>query len=169
MENYVKVVLYGYPLLKTVGEDYEVHIRNRAVLSHNSTMTAAELAEYLAEEILEMRTLEWLKATVENVLGQLGEEERELLAIRYFGRIKRLQNFLKTKAEEKGWSKRKYYRMQKRLERKIAARLKGAGVTKELYERDLANTDIFRKIHRYVEVGKDRKIAADEKRLLSGE
>ena len=147
MENYVKVVLYGYPLLKTVGEDYEAHIRNRAVLSHNSTMTAASLAEYLASEILEMQTLEWLKATVEKVLS----------------------GFLKIKAEEKGWSKRKYYRMQKRLERKITARLKGAGVTKEIYDKKLSDTDIFRKIHKFVEIGRDRKIAADEKRVLEGE
>ena len=169
MENYVKVILYGYPLLKTVGEDYEAHIRNRAVLSHNSTMTAASLAEYLASEILEMQTLEWLKATVEEVLSGLQEEERELLAIRYFGKIKHLQDFLKIKAEEKGWSKRKYYRMQKRLERKITARLKGAGVTKEIYDKKLSDTDIFRKIHKFVEIGRDRKIAADEKRVLEGE
>lgn len=169
MENYVKVILYGYPLLKTVGEDYEMHIRNKAMLSYDSPMTAEGLAEYLAGEILEMRRLEWLKKTVEGVLDRLQEEERELLSMRYFGKIKRLRGFLKTKAEEEGWSERKYFRKQKRLEEKIAAMLKGAGVTKALYDEALANTDVFRKIHTFVEAGRDKKISADERRMMSAE
>ena len=52
MENYTKVVLYAYPLLRTVGEDYAEHIRNKALLSYDSAMTTERLAEYLAEEIL---------------------------------------------------------------------------------------------------------------------
>ena len=111
MENYVKVILYGYPLLKTVGEDYEAHVRNKAVLSYYSP--AEKLAEYLAEEILEMRRLVWLKGTVEEILGRLQEEECELVSMRYFGQIKRLRSFLKKKAEEEGWSERKYFRKQK--------------------------------------------------------
>ena len=169
MENYVKVILYGYPLLKTVGQDYEAHVRNKAVLSYNSPMTAEGLAEYLAEEILEMRRLEWLKGTVEEVLGRLQEEERELISMRYFGQIKRLRSFLKRKAEEEGWSERKYFRKQKSLEKKFASMLKSAGVTKEIYAAELADTDIFRKIHIFVEKGRDKKISADERRVWNQE
>lgn len=167
MENYVKVILYGYPLLKTVGEDYEAHVCNKAVLSYYSP--AEKLAEYLAEEILEMRRLEWLKGTVEEVLGRLQDEERELVAMRYFGQIKRLRSFLKRKAEEEDWSERKYFRKQKNLEKKLASLFKSAGVTKELYTAELADTDVFRKIHIFVEKGKDQKISADERRFWNQE
>ena len=167
MENYVKVILYGYPLLKTVGEDYEAHVRNKAVLSYYSP--AEKLAEYLAEEILEMRRLVWLKGTVEEILGRLQEEECELVSMRYFGQIKRLRSFLKKKAEEEGWSERKYFRKQKNLESKLASLFKSAGVTKELYTAELADTDVFRKIHSFVEEGRDKKISADERRIWNQE
>ena len=52
MENYAKVMLYVYPFLKTVEKDYQDHIRNKAVLSHNSGMTAERLADYIAGEII---------------------------------------------------------------------------------------------------------------------
>lgn len=167
MENYVKVILYGYPLLKTIGEDYELHVRNKAVLSYHSP--AEKLAEYLAEEILEMRRLEWLKGTVEEVLKSLQEEERELISMRYFGQIKRLRSFLKKKAEEDGWSERKYFRKQKNLEKKLASLFKRAGVTEEVYTLELADTDVFRKIHIFVEKGRDQKISADERRCWNQE
>ena len=89
MENYTKVVLYAYPLLRTVGEDYAEHIRNKALLSYDSAMTTERLAEYLAEEILCKERLEWLKRTVEDVLSRLSDVERTLVAIRYFGKTKK--------------------------------------------------------------------------------
>lgn len=89
LENYTKVVLYAYPLLRTVGEDYAEHIRNKALLSYDSAMTTERLAEYLAEEILCKERLEWLKRTVEDVLSRLSDVERTLVAIRYFGKTKK--------------------------------------------------------------------------------
>ena len=53
MENYVKVALYAYPILRTVSEDYAEHIRNKALLSYDSGKSAEQLAVYLAEEILQ--------------------------------------------------------------------------------------------------------------------
>ena len=85
MENYAKVILYAYPLLKTVGDDYAEHIRNKAVLSYNSPLTTERLAEYLTQEIVCKNALEWLKTTVESLMDRLTEEERTLLDIRYFG------------------------------------------------------------------------------------
>lgn len=172
MENYAKVVLYAYPLLKTVGEDYEEHIRNKALLSYDSPMTAERLAEYIAGEILCMDKLEWLKATVEQVLDKLDEVERTLLAIRYFGKRKTIRRFLPLRRatngekRENAWSEGKYFRRQRRLAEKVGAMLKSAGVTKEVYDRDFAALDIFRKIHIFVEAGRDRKISADERRWI---
>ncbi len=174
MENYTKVVLYAYPLLKTVGRDYEEHIRNKALLSYESSMTAERLAEYIAGEILCMDKLEWLKSTVEKVLDKLDEEERALLAIRYFGKRKKIRRFLALRhatEEDKNpnaWSEGKYFRRQHRLGEKVGAMLKSAGVTKEVYEQNYMHVDIFRKIHNFVEKGRDRKISSDERRWIGG-
>ena len=71
MENYLKAVLYAYPLLKTVGEDYAEHIRNKAVLSYHSPRTTEELAEYLAEEILRKNDLLMLRGVIEKTVEKL--------------------------------------------------------------------------------------------------
>ncbi|MBP3422500.1 MAG: hypothetical protein J6K86_01910, partial [Clostridia bacterium] len=54
LKNYVKIILYAYPLLKTVEKDYEEHIGNKALLSYDGRWTAEQTAEYIAGEILEM-------------------------------------------------------------------------------------------------------------------
>ena len=172
MENYVKVILYAYPLLETVGKDYEEHIKNKALRSYESSTTTERLAEYLAGEILCMDKLEWLKATVDAVLDKLDEVERALLAIRYFGKRKGIRKFLPlrkgTEALKRGcvWSEGTYRRRQRRLGEKMAALLKGAGVTQAVYERDFLEVDIFRKIHNFVEKGRDKKISAEERRFM---
>ena len=174
MENYAKVILYAYPLLKTVGDDYAEHIRNKAVLSYNSPLTTERLAEYLTQEIVCKNALEWLKTTVESLMDRLTEEERTLLDIRYFGKTKKLRNFLKRQAEKRksggtGCSERMYFRRQQRLADKFGAMLFYAGVTQKVYDEQFAELDVFRKIHRFVEAGKDKKISADERRLLGAD
>ena len=174
LENYAKVILYAYPLLKTVGEDYAVHIRNKAVLSYESNLSTEQLAEYLAGEIIEKNRLEWLKDTLENLFSRLTEEERTLLDIRYFGKTKQLRNFLKMQDEKRksggtGCSERMYFRRQSRLADKIGAMLFYAGITKKLYDEKLKDLEIFRTIDRFVEAGRDKKISADERRFLGGD
>ena len=166
LENYAKAVLYAYPLLKTVRQDYEIHIRNKAVLSYRHSADAETLAEYLAGEILDMRRLEWLKGKVEFILDKLNEEERTLLSIRYFGKGKKIKGLT-----EKGrkWSERNYFRRQRRLSEKVGAMLCFCGVTKELFLNEFARLDIFKKIYRFVEEGKDKKISAQERRNLRNE
>ena len=152
----MKAVLYAYPLLKTVEEDYAEHIKNKAVLSYNSRLTTQELAEYLAGEILHKSRLVWLKEVIEQTLARLSEMERALLKIRYFGKNRKrcLQGL--GQAFPKGespleWSERKYFRMQQRVGEKTVAMLKLAGVTRTLFDRELAEIDIFRKICRYID------------------
>jgi len=171
LENYAKVILYAYPLLKTVGEDYATHIRNKAMLSYNSRLSTESLAEYLAGEIIEKNRLEWLKNTMERILAKLTNEERTLLDIRYFGKTKKLRDFLKGQAENRegggtGCSERMYFRRQSRLAEKIGAMLFYAGITQKTYDEQFKNLAIFRKIHTFVEAGKDKKISADERRVL---
>ena len=171
MENYAKVVLYAYPLLKTVGDDYAVHIRNKAVLSYESRLTTQQLAEYLAGEIIEKNRLEWLKSTVEKVIAKLTDEERTLMDIRYFGKTKKLRDFFKGQAQKRknggvGCSQRMYFRRQRRLADKLGAMLFYAGITQKVYDEQFKNMGIFRKLHQFVEMGKDKKISADERRFL---
>ena len=178
MENYAKVILYTYPLLKTVGKDYADHIRNKAMLSYDSAWDTERLTEYLAEEILRKERLEWLRGVVEEVLAELSDSERELVAIRYFGKKNRLR-CLSERALKKGGaaehnrekkgsmaaSERAYFRQQQKLAEKLNGLLREKGVTKEMYLRDFATLDIFEKIHRFVEEGKDRNIFYQERRL----
>jgi len=157
LENYIKTVLYAYPLLETVGEDYAAHIRNKALLSYDSRLDAESLAVYLAEEILRKNCLEWLKEVIERTLGKLNDGERALIEARYFGKKRREDLFpIQKKGENnvKAWSERKYFRYQQRAGEKLGGMLAVAGVTKEVFDSELANLDLIKKIHRYVEDGR---------------
>ena len=168
LENYIKTVLYAYPLLKTVEEDYAEHIRNKALLSYDSRYGAERLTEYLAEEILLKNRLLWLRTAVEKVMDRLSDVERALVAVRYFGKQRQAKILpLQRNGEKEGWSERTYFRKQQRLGEKVGAMLRVSGVTKEVFDEEFSDVDIFRKIHRFVEEGRDRKIAADETRWLA--
>ena len=151
MENYLKTVLYAYPLLKTVGEDYAEHIRNKAVLSYNSPRTTENLAEYLAQEILRKNNLLWLKGTIEGVLKRLNDTERALIEMRYFGKKK----FPLHKEGEAPWSERKYFRRQEKVGEKIGGMLNAAGVTKDFFDTRLRDVELIRKVHNFVAKRRD--------------
>ena len=161
--------MYVYPLLGTVEKDYEEHIRNKALLSYDSSTTARRLAEYLAEEILAMRKLEWLKGKVEELLNGLSDVERILVRIRYFGQRKKIQALKARQGQEEkgGWSERSYFRRQARLAQKIGATLEKLGLSEEIYNRELLGLEIVKKIHNFVELGKDKRICTEEKRWLT--
>ena len=174
MENYIKTVLYAFPLLETVEEDYQIHIQNKAVLSYRSDKSAWEFAEYLAGEICEKQALLWLKAKVQEVLDKLTDVERALVGARYFGKRKGVRNILLTRCKNKNgaiaaWSERQYFRFQRRLGDKLAAILKNEGLTEETFEKTYARLDIFAKIYHAVCEGKDRKITQSERRWLGAE
>lgn len=170
MKNYVKSILFAYPLLKTVGKDYEEHIKNRALLSYDSNKTAEELAEYLAEEILQMHRLEWLKARVELVLEKLSGVERTMVEIRYFGKSKGVKKLVGTGIGEglqrASFPERTYFRKQRRLGEKLGSLFVLAGMTENIYERDFADIELFKEIDKGVAAGWDKKIAANERRWL---
>lgn len=146
LEKYAKVVLYAYPYLKTVGEDYAEHIRNRAVLSFDGRVAAERLAEYIAREIIEQKRLVALKEDVDKALGRLDEKERRLVEIRFFGKRRKWKEFLAAAASEKGWSERKYFRQQKKVGERIGALLCAVGVTRERFDRELAGVEMLARI-----------------------
>ncbi|MBO5277074.1 MAG: hypothetical protein J6B05_00295 [Clostridia bacterium] len=169
LKNYVKIILYAYPLLKTVEKDYEEHIGNKALLSYDGRWTAEQTAEYIAGEILEMRRLEWLKEKVKEVLASLTDVEKTLVSIRYFGKSKRIKTFLK---EEKNplksgkWTERSYFRRQARLGDKIGGAFALAGLTEEVFLEDFAHIEIFKRVAQLLEKRKNETISANERRWL---
>ena len=154
LKNYAKIILYAYPLLKTVEKDYEEHIGNKALLSYEGRWTAEQTAEYLAKEILEMRRLEWLKGIVQKILSKLSDLERTLVAIRYFGKRKKITAFLKEEKnslKRSGWTERSYFRKQAKLGEKLTEAFALAGLTEEVFEREFADMQLFKKVARALE------------------
>lgn len=171
MKNYVKAVLYAYPLLKTVGEDYGEHIRNRALLSYRTDKNAEEIIEYIAGEIIEKRKLEWLKNCVEETLKKLNDVERTLLAIRYFGKERRIKKPVKKEGarnawEISAWSERKYFRRQKRLGDKVGTLFSACGLQEDVFENEYAQMEVFQKIYPFVCAGRDWRITRRERRWM---
>ncbi len=161
MENYIKAVLYGYPMLTTIGTEYAEHIRNRAILSYRSSRSAEELAEYLAEEILRKNRLERLKTTVESVLSRLSERELALIEMRYFGKRKRAASLF---VFGKNGLPKGYFRMQRRLGEKVDGMLRAAGVTEKRFLEEYAPLEEFRRIWRFVLRNSEREQAAAQGR-----
>ena len=169
MERYVKILLYTYPLLKTVEKDYEECISNKALLSYGNGKSAEETAMEIAYEIVCQRKFSWLKETLKGVIDRLSEVERARVEVRYFGKKRtRLLEVCKEKSTGTLWSERKYFRRQAKAAEKVSAMFYGAGLTQERYLTEFVDMDIFRKIHRFVEEGKDKKISAEERRRMRG-
>lgn len=154
LKNYAKLILYAYPLLRTVEKDYEEHIGNKALLSYEGRWTAEQTAEYIAGEILEMRRLEWLKATVGKTLAGLSDVEKTLVAIRYFGKRKGVKALLrdeKNPLKKSGWTERSYFRRQAKLGDKLTEAFALAGLTEEVFAREFAQMGIFKRVARALE------------------
>lgn len=169
LENYLKAVLYAYPLLKNIEEDYETHIRNKALLSYDSNWATERLAEYLAEEILHKNKLLWLRKVIETALDKLSGTERLLMGLRYFGKARGKKPTGEEGVQEPYcWSERKYFRVQNRLSQKVTGIMVALGLTKAYFDEELSELDEIKKIYRFVEMGRDREIAKDERRWLGG-
>ena len=171
VKNYVKAVLYGYPLLETVSEDYQAHIQNKAALSVRTDKSAFELAVELAGEVCKKKNFEWLKGCVETALDMLSDVEKTLIAARYFGKRRKMKKALPLdeplpKTEIAAWSESKYFRFQNKLSKKVEAILLRLGLSEELFEEKFAQTEIFEKIYRFVCEGKDQKISQRAERWL---
>lgn len=167
LENYVKAVLYAYPLLESIEEDYAEHIQNRAVLSYRSNRNAEEVALYLAQEILEQRALLWLRTLVEEVLDKLSSLEKLLIQIRYFGKERKIKKKIPPVKEGgyENWSESKYFRRQSRLACKVGGLLAEGGLTKELFWDKFAKYDVIKTALRVLRK-KGRGIGLNEREWL---
>ena len=165
MKNYTKAVLYAYPFLKNIGKEYDEHVFNRAILSYRSDFSAERIALYIAGEIVEKQTLQEVQKTVEEVLSKLSDVERTLVAIRYFGKKRKIRRSLT--GEGKGaWSERKYFRMQSRLSEKLGAMLVARGIDERYFQDILLKIELFEKTYRFVCEGKDVQVRWNEREWL---
>lgn len=156
MKKYVKVVLYAYPMLKTIGEEYQIHISNRALLSYKSQKSAEELVEYIAKEIICKQRLEWLKRLLDETMDKLDEEEKALLNLRYFSPCKNRKRRILESTEEifkkiAAWSDSTYFRRQNKLGEKVEAALENVGFCEEIFEKDFAFIDILQCVSRFLD------------------
>ena len=144
-------MLYAYPFLKTVNEDYAQHIRNKALLSYDGRRNAEELLEYLAEEILQKRRLEFLKQAIEEMFDHLEPLERVLVEIRFFGKKQKVcaseNKAFAEKFNLENWNDSKRNRSQQRLFLKVSAMLCRAGVTKQYFEEELLPIALIKRIY----------------------
>ena len=167
MKKYVKVVLYAYPTLKLMGEEYQIHISNKALLSYKSQKPTEELVEYIAKEIICKQRLDWLKKLLEKLMDKLSETERGLLQLRYFSPTKS-----RKRCEEKGgifaeiasWTDSTYYRKQNALGEKMERMLEGVGFSEEIFEKDFAFIDVFRCVVRFMERGGEDSLRKRERK-----
>ncbi len=173
MKEYAKVVLYAYPILKRIGEEYQIHISNSALLSYKSKKSAEELVEYLAKEIIYKQRLEWLAHFLEGIMDKLDETEKALLQVRYFSPCKSRKSggegegqgavFQKIAA----WTDSTYYRRQARLSEKIETLFTSGGLSEEIFEQDFAFIDILASVARFVQRGGDEPLRKRERRQVS--
>lgn len=165
MEEYVKIILYTYPFLRTVGKDYEEHIRNKAILSYKSRLSTEALAEEIAREILEQRKLLYLKEKADEVIAKLTEIDKLLLQIRYFGQKRKLPLLEEKLCSSEGekWSERKYFRRQERLGGKLGGLFSFVGLTKELFEKEYSLLDIFKPAKCFLKEGREETCKQGEK------
>lgn len=161
-------MLYAYPILLTVEEEYNVHINNMAVLSYRSNKTAWKLAEEIADEIVEKKRLLFLKEILDKTLNALTDTERWLLSVKYFGkkRKKKTAETLQWQNVFQGWGESRYFRMQNRLCQKVREQLNLLGFTKEEFDKNYAQMELFQTIFTYLSKQQDKLMSEREKRCL---
>ena len=151
MKQYVKTILYVYPLIREMEKEYQVHIENRAVLSYREQRSVESQVEYLAQEITDKRNLLWLQSCVDKALSTLSDSERTLLAVRYFGKTKKVKKAVVAKAKrqspKKGaMSERTYFRLQNRLICKMGEMLGGMGIDEKTFDALFAHIPLFQQV-----------------------
>ena len=73
--DYIKALLYAYPVLGELIGSFEVSMENKALLSYKSKGSAFDDVLLVVEEIARMERVQTLKNLVEEVLPLLSEED----------------------------------------------------------------------------------------------
>lgn len=166
MRNYVKAIFYAYPFLNTMDKEYDEHLKNRAVLSYRTDFSAERIALYIASEIVEKQTLQWVKQTVESVLETLDCSERTFVQIRYFGKRRKIRRE-RLPGGVGALSERSYFRKQSKLVDKLGAMLTQKGLDKQFFNQNLMPIELFAKAYQYVCKGRDLHVRKNEREWIA--
>lgn len=173
LDSYVKAIMYTYPKMQRLKEDYEIHIQNKAYFSYTGSVSAEKLCEYIAGQILEMRALERLKEIVDGVWQKLNDTEKFLAELKYFGRRKKTtaqavaqEHEITEKKLTSLTSERNYFRRQQRLLKKLGALLRLSGITEEVFLKDFSCIAVLRLAYRFVKAGKEKKMNKREQSFI---
>lgn len=149
--DYVKALLYSYPMLGKMEEAVDCAVSNKALLSYKNFRAAEEIAAGIAEEIRLREALTSLRALLEKILPLLSEEENYLLEYKYFRRKK----VLREKFSRFGlrYTERHYFRRQEQLLCKMAILFLLHGWTKERFLEETG--DLFTRVLRAIGEGKE--------------
>ena len=167
MEEYIKLILYAYPLLRKSGAEYEERISNKGVLSYRSKVSTEKLLEEIAELIITQRKLFWLKEKIDEAVLGLTETEKSLVKIRYFGDKKEAKRWREEQTEKGCCSERKYFRMQERVGKKLGALLRFAGVSEKLFFEEYDGIDIFKRTKAILKKKEEKESLPKEKAYSS--
>ena len=166
MKNYAKAIFYAYPFLENIGKEYDEHVRNRAVLSYRTDFSAERVALYLAKEIVEKQTLEWVKGAVDAIMQALDATERTFVAIRYFGKRRKIRRE-RVGGGASALSERTYFRKQSKLADKLGAMLAQRGIDEKFFQEELMQIELFEKAYQYVCKGRDLHVRKNEREWIA--
>ena len=166
MRNYAKAIFYAYPFLKNIDKEYDEHVFNRAVLSYRNDFSAERIALYIAGEIVEKQTLQWVKSTVDEIVRQLTDEERTLVEIRYFGKRRKIRR-QRVGGGAGALSERTYFRKQSKLADKLGGMLTQKGIGEKFFKDELLKIELFEKAYVYVCGGRDLHVRKNEREWIS--
>jgi hypothetical protein len=166
LENYVKAILYIYPRLGDMERDYEEHIKNKAFMSYDYRVTTEALAEYIAAEIITVRSIAQLKGTIDEILGKLTRQEKLLLELRYFRRKREVERMRSEGGIALSDSRRNYFRRQDRLLKKVGCMMKAKGLTEGIFFNEYICYDWMSSVYRFIEEGRVGRTSAREKALV---
>lgn len=145
--NYAQVLLYAYPQMRALSDAVSVAVENKARLSYLRPESCMTCACGIADEIFLRIALDEARSAVLSVLKTLDGEEKNLLSYKYF----RLQ-----KGNLPACSMRSYFRKQRSLLEKIAARLRADGWTEEKFLEEFSAYPPFMKLLGALERGGGR-------------
>lgn len=177
--NCVKVILYTYSKLSEIERDYESHIRLKALTSYDYRRSTEKIAEYIATQVVLKGLFRQLRECAERALNGLTEEENLLLGLRYFGKMEQLkkgvrrictaysgkerkEKILSFLALKKVWSERTYFRKQKVLLEKICRKFESIGMTREKFEEEYGEIELFNGVKRFLESEKENALTGKE-------
>lgn len=163
--EFVKVVLYGYPMLEEMADGVSAGAEVKAKLSFRSWEDTAALTEKIADEILLAERLRSLRALTESVLDGLSQEELFLLEYKYFRRKRLLRD---NPCANMLCSERSYYRRQNAVFQKVCSRFAARGFTEETFLRRFGTFPAFMRALRAVKEGRAGSLVRRRKRRSVG-